>query len=108
MTMDQAPDDLVLIAVDVPDQLPATTVELAGLPEDWRTYPAPERLAEIGSSWARQLRTAILNVPSAVVPHESNYLLNPSHPQFAEVIAGTPEPFRLDPRLRKPASTRAR
>ena len=106
VTMDQGPHDLVLIAVDAPEALQLTAVDVASLPDDWRTYPAPESLADIGSSWARQLRTAILKVPSALVPHESNYLLNPLHPQFGEVIPGTPQPFTLDARLRKPASIR--
>jgi RES domain-containing protein len=45
--------------------------------------------------------TAILAVPSAVIPQELNYLLNPLHPQFKQIRVGRPEPFRFDPRLLK-------
>jgi RES domain-containing protein len=45
--------------------------------------------------------TAVLAVPSAVIPHELNYLLNPRHPHFKRIRVGRPEPFSFDPRLRK-------
>ena len=45
----------------------------------------------------------MLRVPSVVVPLESNYVLNPRHPDFAPRVAiGPPLPFPFDPRLKKP------
>jgi RES domain-containing protein len=41
-------------------------------------------------------------VPSSIVPHELNYLLNPLHPHFKRIRIGRPEPFSFDPRLGKP------
>ena len=96
-----APQDLVSIAAEVPDDLPVTVVEESGLPRGWRRYPAPEALAEIGSRWAQQRATPVLAVPSAVVPREWNYLLNPGHPLFARIQIGKPEPVNLDPRMWK-------
>jgi hypothetical protein len=32
-------------------------------------------------------------------PHESNYLLNPAHPDFKKITLGKPELFSFDPRL---------
>ena len=96
-----APQDLVSIAAEVPDDLPVTVVEESGLPRGWRRYPAPEALAEIGSRWAQQRATPVLAVPSAVVPRERNYLLNPGHPLFARIQIGKPEPVNLDPRMWK-------
>jgi RES domain-containing protein len=49
----------------------------------------------------------MLIVPSAVIPAESNYLLNPRHPEFTRIRAGRVEPFGFDPRMRKPAGRRA-
>ena len=65
--------------------------------------PPPEALAELGSGWISAARTAVLSVPSAVVPRERNYLLNPAHPDFGKIRRGSPEPFSLDSRLRPPA-----
>ena len=95
----QAPDDLVLIPVEIPDDLPTQALGLAALPPDWREYPAPDPLAQLGGEWVHTAATALLRVPSAIVPHESNYLLNPSHRDFTRLRVAAPEPFSLDPRL---------
>jgi RES domain-containing protein len=43
--------------------------------------------------------SAVLEVPSVIVETESNYLLNPAHPNFTPLKLGTPGPFEFDPRL---------
>ncbi|MBC8190104.1 MAG: RES family NAD+ phosphorylase [Puniceicoccaceae bacterium] len=43
---------------------------------------------------------AALRVPSTVVPNESNYFLNPLHPDFKEAKVGEPQNFALDVRLK--------
>jgi RES domain-containing protein len=96
-----APDDLVSIAADIPDDLHFSTVAIRNLPRDWRRYPAPESLAELGTAWAMRRREAVLSVPSAVVPPERNFLINPAHPAFRRIRIGPPQPFSLDPRLWK-------
>ena len=76
-----------------------TVVEGTALPEDWRKYPAPEALRQIGGRWAEELATPVLRVPSAVVPQEGNFLLNPLHPAFRELVFNPPGPLSLDSRL---------
>jgi RES domain-containing protein len=93
------PDDLVAIAIAIPDGLPVRRIEAAGLPRTWRRYPAPESLAPLGDAWAKDRASAVLSVPSAVVPGERNFLLNPAHPDFRRIRAGRPEKFALDARL---------
>ena len=95
------PPDLVVVTADVPDTLEITTVGVAGLPRSWRKYPAAEALAELGTRWAQEKKTPILAVPSAVVPQEKNYLLNPAHPDFKKITVGKPEAFSLDLRMWK-------
>jgi RES domain-containing protein len=94
-----APRDLVAAAADLPDVLPVTRFEVADLPRNWRRYPAPEALAERGTEWAEARRTAVLSVPSALVPSERNILLNPGHPDFKKLRLLPPERFSFDPRL---------
>jgi RES domain-containing protein len=96
-----APDDLVAVAADIPTRVPRSHVTISDLPANWRTYPAPEALADLGTTWARARQTAVLVVPSVVIPHERNYLLNPAHPAFSAIRVGTPESFALDARLWK-------
>ncbi len=93
------PDDLVAIPIEIPDGLPARRIEAASLARTWRHHPAPESLARLGDAWASDRGSAVLSVPSAVVPGERNFLLNPAHPDFKRIRAGRPEKFSLDARL---------
>ncbi len=54
-----------------------------------------------GSAWLRANRTAVLEVPSAIVPSEKNFLLNPKHPEFHRIRIGRALPFVFDPRMWK-------
>jgi len=69
------------------------------LPSDWRAEPAPESTQRIGDAWIAAGRTAILAVPSALYPEETNYLLNPAHPDFRRIKIGAAAPFAFDPRM---------
>jgi RES domain-containing protein len=71
------------------------------LPATWRDYPAPEQVADVGTAWVRAGATAVLVVPSVIVPRERNFLLNPRHRDFRRIRVGAPEPFSFDPRMWK-------
>ena len=96
---DDAPEDLVAIPVDIPSDVAVRRVQIDKLPADWRSLPAPLSLQDLGSAWVRALQTAVLSVPSAVVPQERNFVLNPAHPKFDGLVIGDPEPFSFDTRL---------
>src|SRR5262249_55998630 len=78
-----------------------TALDAAALPARWNAYPGPARLRELGDAWLAERRSAVLSVPSAVVPAERNYLLNPAHPDFRKVTLGAPQRFAFDRRLAK-------
>jgi len=59
----EVPEDLVAIPADIPAALQIARIKPAQLPADWRHYPAPQSLADIGTRWAREGKTAILAVP---------------------------------------------
>jgi RES domain-containing protein len=99
---DMAPPSFVAIPADVPEDASITRLRAVDLVAGWRTTPPPESLAEIGARWLEAKHTLVLAVPSAIIPSDLNYLLNPLHPQFRRVRIGRPEPFTFDPRLRKP------
>jgi len=69
------------------------------LPRNWRSDPPPRKVQEIGDTWVRAGMSAVLQVPSATLPSEFNFLLNPYHPDFPRLVIGKPSPFRLDARL---------
>ena len=94
-----APDDLRLLAIELPDYLSIEVLEPITLPEGWHSVPAPTALETIGSSWLTSGRTAALNVPSAVIKVERNILLNPRHPEVQRVRILGDEAFSFDTRL---------
>jgi RES domain-containing protein len=83
----------------IPDEVIVEPISTSVLPDDWRDPDPPVALREIGESWLRRAETACLKVPSAIVPEESNYLLNPRHPDFGKLTMGLAEPFHFDRRL---------
>lgn len=93
------------IPVDLPTSLKTTSIDVSRLPAGWRTYPAPATLADLGTAWIRERTTAVLVVPSAVIPSERNYLLNPAHPGFRTIRIGRSRPFSFDPRMWKARPT---
>lgn len=76
------------------------TVEPADLPPTWRNSPPPVAVQQIGDAWISQAATAVLRVPSVVMPMEWNYLLNPAHRDFARIAIGPAQPVKFDPRLK--------
>ena len=96
---DILPPDLVSMAATIPEHLRIEDVALAELPTNWRGYPVPEALQVVGSNWVVEACSAVLSVPSAVIPHERNYILNPEHPGFSGIEVRKPRPFRFDPRM---------
>lgn len=91
----------VLFRVEIPDEVAIETLQRHQLPPNWREEPAPASTMAIGTQWSRQKRTALLRVPSVVVPMEPNYLLDPAHPGSANILVPPPESFSFDPRLWK-------
>ena len=74
-------------------------IDRKGLPRNWRKSPSPSVLQEVGDEWVARLESAVLKVPSAVVPTEWNYLLNPLHPEFGRIAIGPKKAVRFDSRL---------
>ncbi len=83
----------------VMDESLMACVELADLPRNWQSDRPPARLQEIGDAWARGCRSAALRVPSATIPAEHNFLLNPRHADYSKIHVSKPMPFQFDPRL---------
>lgn len=93
-------DDYVAISLAIPaDEV--ERIAFNDLPPDWQAWPHPSSTRSLGTAWFDQRRSVALVVPSAVVPHESNVLLNPTHPSFTRIEVGEPEPFPVDARLER-------
>ncbi len=84
----------------IPLEFEAELVEkVTALPPGWANSPAPPFTRALGDLWAKEARSAVLELPSAIIPGESNFLLNPAHPDFKKIVIDKPVPFSFDPRL---------
>jgi len=90
----------VQIPVDFGDEL-CERMDLARLPADWTASPAPTSTKDLGTAWVRAGTAAVLVVPSALVPQESLFLLNPQHPDFPRIRTGRAAAFAFDRRMVK-------
>ena len=90
----------VLIPVEISDAL-VQAVSIADLPQNWRSFPAPPTLKQIGDEWVKAASSVVLKVPSALLPMESNFLLNPNHADFERLAIKEPVSFGFDERLKK-------
>lgn len=87
------------IPAEIPPEVGIERLDPDRLPADWRDPAALETLRGIGGDWAAGLASAVLAVPSAVIPVETNYLLNPRHPDFGRIRIGEPQELVSDLRL---------
>jgi RES domain-containing protein len=94
----RAIDAYVLIPIRFDDSI-VDSVQSDQLPEDWRKSPPPPSTQRIGDDWVMRQRSAILRVPSAIIPAQFNYVINPVDAAFAQVQIGEHEEITIDPRL---------
>ncbi|MFA9461005.1 RES family NAD+ phosphorylase [Thiohalorhabdus methylotrophus] len=92
--------DLIFLAypVQVPDEA-ILTLPASELPKHWRQEPAPENTQSLGERWLRRGETLALQVPSVIVPQETNLIINPNHQDFGQVVVGPAEEVGFDSRI---------
>jgi RES domain-containing protein len=81
------PDDYVLVTIELAD---VTIEEVTELPAEPAVF---------GDDWLAERRSAVLQVPSVIVPESANLLLNPAHPSAGQARIIRRRPFAFDPRL---------
>lgn len=96
---DLIPTDLIAIEINVPNNVAVAELSDRALPRSWRRYPAPASLQRLGNEWLDRNSACVWRVPSALVPSESNFLINPSHPDARKLRVVRKAPFQFDPRL---------
>jgi RES domain-containing protein len=92
---------LLAIPILIPDSINAIEVPLQDLAPGWNSSPPPDFTRDIGTEWVRSGASALLRVPSAIVPEEHNFVINVKHPDFSNITVGDPRPFTLDDRAWK-------
>jgi RES domain-containing protein len=66
----------------------------------WDALPEGLVSMDWGTSWAGSLTSLLAQVPSIVVPEESNVLINPKHPTASKLVAKKLRRWSYDTRIR--------
>jgi len=93
------PFNRCVVRIDVPDDVWASRLQLTPLPAGWDVIPHGISSCSAGDAWAASLSSALLMVPSVIVPEEFNVLINPMHPDRARITATTIRRWSYDPRF---------
>jgi len=88
------------ILIEVPGKIKIEEIKLSALNHDWREYNQYPYTQKIGDEWIRKGLTAVLKVPSAIIPQEFNYLINPLHRDFNAIKYAGKESFDFDERIK--------
>lgn len=95
------PSDLCLAILHIPDSLAIQSLSIKNLPADWQTIAIRPTTQPFGDRWLNKGDTALLKVPSVIIPEEYNLLINPSHPDAVKIQIKEVHPFVFDKRLKK-------
>ena len=89
-----------VIRIEIPDALAIEELPLVQLPADWQLPRHYARCQPLGTAWYQRQQAAVLRVPSSIIAHEHNYVLNTRHPDFSQIHITGWEDFTFDPRIK--------
>ena len=92
-----------LVEVTIPNQVwaAAQRESQASLPVGWDAEPASLTSIDFGTSWVVSRSSALLVLPSVIVPEELNVLINPAHPDAGGLTCRKLRKWLYDPRLHR-------
>lgn len=92
-----------LVEIVIPDPVwtAAQRETAASLPVGWDAEPASLTSIRLGTDWLMAKSSALLILPSVIVPEEFNVLVNPAHPDAAGIIGRKLRKWLYDPRLHR-------
>ncbi len=87
------------MVIYLPDQSPVVQINLSQLPKIWNQSEFCNQCQKLGSKWFQKKSSLLLRVPSAVIPHECNFVINTLHEDYKHVKLIDVLPFYFDKRL---------
>lgn len=94
--------DRLLVEIEIPNHLEIAAIEAKQLPRGWDQKPPTTLTQRIGDAFFLQSDVPVLKVPSAIIPEEHNFLINPAHPLSADICIKSHRPLNFDSRFSKP------
>jgi RES domain-containing protein len=93
------PDNYFMVSINLTNHSSVKRISLDTLPPDWNFYPHQEFTQQMGDRFIREAKHLVLQVPSATIQGEHNFLINPHHPEIKNISIISAEPFSFDKRL---------
>ncbi|SHJ54594.1 RES domain-containing protein [Hymenobacter daecheongensis DSM 21074] len=93
-------DQFRVLVIDIPDELLIEEISSGQLPPNWAQASRYAVCQPLGDAWYRRRSSAVLRVPSSIVPQEFNYILHSRHPEFRRIRIVAREEFRFDARIK--------
>jgi len=80
-------DNRYLTRYDIPESIweQALRFSASSAPVGWDATPPGKTSHDLGERWIAESRSAILLVPSVIVPEECNVLINPNHADMRRI-----------------------
>lgn len=92
-----------VIGIEVPDHVwdARKRVRVDDLPGGWDAIPYGMPSVAMGSAWYREGATALLELPSVIVPEESIVLINAEHADTSAMRASVVRKFQYNALFRR-------
>jgi RES domain-containing protein len=97
--LDQMPRALHFTVYDIPEK-EFVTIEVKNLPGNWKDAPSPQSTKDFGSDFFKDSGVLGIRIPSAIVPEEYNFLINPAADKFSAVRVVDSKDFIFDVRIK--------
>lgn len=99
--LEDLPTDRFYVEIEIPDEIEILELPIEQLPENWDSKPPILETQFIGDDFVSQKNAAVLKVPSAIVPPEFNYLINPNHPDSKKIKVISIQRLEFDSRFKQ-------
>lgn len=94
------PNDRYYVEIEIPEEVEIVELSIDELPLGWDFRPPILETQYIGDDFVAQNSSAVLKVPSCIVPPEYNYLINPNHPDSKKIRVTSTTRMIFDNRIR--------
>jgi len=99
LSVGNLPSDFLMSEIEIPKSITNKLLKLNDLPEGWENFPMNKTTQKIGDRFIYSKSACVLQVPSAVVRGDFNFLINPYHPDFEKIKLVQSVEFPFDSRL---------
>ncbi|NND32491.1 MAG: RES family NAD+ phosphorylase, partial [Saprospiraceae bacterium] len=91
-----------IVGIQIPEEVTIKYMAESKMPKNWRSNENMRPLRDLGTTWQKQSKFLVLAVPSAVIPFEFNFLINPGHDNFKKIKIKTSSALEIDQRFLLP------